>query len=495
LGGRGRIVLTASAATKYSFEQEGEELAIYTRYLVKGLRTGAADRDGDGWVSVNELHDYVVEQLQTAASGMSPQRYVVKGDGEKIRLAKAIVSDPEREYRKFVKRYCGTGDISLVGRRVLGRKRTELAGFGLTIERAEAIELEELEPYQQRRKNQDEYREMLQDILQLDPTQQAREFEQLIDLEALLKLSIGDLEGIRLEVLGSKTLPEAVPGRTTVVAVAGPLNPPILGDFETDLARKSPRIGGLGGGSAENLCEDLGGGVTIDMVAIPGGSFLMGAAEGEEGARDTEYPQHEVTIAPFLMGKFTVTQAQWKTVAKLKKINRDLKPDPSHFKGSDRPVERVSWDEAIEFCDRLSAKTGKRYGLPSEAQWEYACRAGTTTPFYFGETISTDVANYGGKLKETTVCGKFPPNSFGLYDIHGNVWEWCADPWHDSYKNAPIDGSIWKTEASNNSDRLLRGGSWRDNPKLCRSAFRGGYGFGNHSSGFGFRLLFSPQDS
>jgi formylglycine-generating enzyme required for sulfatase activity len=498
LGGKGRIVLTASAATKYSFEQEGEELAIYTRYLVKGLRTGAADRDGDGYVSVNELHDYVVEQLQTAASGMSPQRYVVKGDGEKIRLAKAIVSDPEREYRKFVKRYCGTGDISLVGRRVLGRKRTELAGFGLTIERAEAIELEELEPYQQRRKNQDEYREMLQDILQLDPTQQAREFDQLIDLEALLKLSIGDLEGIRLEVLGSKTLPEDMPGRTTVVAVAGPLNPPILGDFETDLARKSPRIWGLGGGSAENLSEDLSAGVTIEMIAIPGGSFLMGAAKDEEGASPDEFPQHKVTIAPFLMGKFTVTQAQWKAVAKLKKINCDLKPDPSEFKGNDRPVEQVSWDEAIEFCDRLSAKTGKRYGLPSEAQWEYACRAGTTTPFYFGETLSTDVANHSVSKGETTMVGTYSPNSFGLYDMHGNVWEWCADPWHESYINAPIDGSIWETEPSNDSYRLLRGGSWCDFPSGCRSSDRYRNVRNDRIHFVSFRLLlllFSPQDS
>jgi formylglycine-generating enzyme required for sulfatase activity len=254
------------------------------------------------------------------------------------------------------------------------------------------------------------------------------------------------------------------------------------------------------------------------MIAVPGGSFLMGAAKDEEGASPDEYPQHKVTIAPFLMGKFTVTQAQWKAVAKLKKINCELKPDPSKFKGSDRPVERVSWDEAIEFCDRLSAKTGKRYGLPSEAQWEYACRAGTTTPFYFGETISTDVANYRGTdweyegktypgfygtgsrgeyRQETTNVGDFPPNEFGLSDMHGNVWEWCADPWHDSYKNAPIDGSIWKTKPSNDSYRLLRGGSWYDFPSYCRSAFRSRNERDVRGSNIGFRLLLlpSPQDS
>ncbi len=336
------------------------------------------------------------------------------------------MSDPDREYRKLVKRYCQTGDISLVGRRVLERKRNDLVPFGLTPERAEAIELEELEPFQQRRQNQDEYRETLQAILQRDRSQQAHEFAQLIDLEDLLKLSTADLEAIRVEVLGRKTLPEVEP----VVQPATPKSNPT-----------APAL--------QNLQEDLGGGVFLDVVAIPGGSFLMGAAEGEEGASDDEYPQHKVTIAPFWMGKFTVTQAQWKAIAKLKKIKCDLKPDPANFKGADRPVEQVSWDEAIEFCDRLSAKTGKRYGLPSEAQWEYACRSGTTTPFHFGETISTDLANYRGTdweyngttylgfygkgsrgeyRQETTNVGKFSPNAFGLYDMHGNVWEWCADP-------------------------------------------------------------------
>jgi formylglycine-generating enzyme required for sulfatase activity len=486
LGGKGRIVLTASAATKYSFEQEGEELAIYTRYLVKGLKTGAADRDGKGFVTVDDLHDYVVEQLKTAASGMSPQRYVVKGDGEKIRLANAVVSDPDREYRKLVRKYCETGDISLVGRRVLERKRRDLASFGLTSERAVAIELEELEPYQQRRQNREEYRETLRAILQLDRTQQAHEFEQLVDLEDLLKLSIDDLKAIRIEVLGSETLPEVQP-------VAQPATPK---------PKPKPATAAL-----QDLREDLGGGIFLDMVAIPGGSFLMGAAQGEKGASDDEFPQHQVSIAPFCMGKFTVTQAQWKAIAKLKKVKCDLKPDPSNFKGADRPVEQVSWDEAIEFCDRLSAKTGKRYGLPSEAQWEYACRSGTTTPFHFGETISTDVANYDGNYaygegekgvnrKETIVVGSFSPNLFGLYDMHGNVWEWCADPWHDNYKDAPIDGSVWEKNPSNDSYRLLRGGSCYNLPSNCRSADRFRLDHDNREYFIGFRILlsFSPQD-
>src|SRR5579883_507449 len=145
---------------------------------------------------------------------------------------------------------------------------------------------------------------------------------------------------------------------------------------------------------AKYFREDLGKGIGLEMVAIPGGKFLMGAPEGEEVSCDNERPQHEVTVQPFLMGKYPVTQAQWKAVAALPKIDRDLKPDPSRFKGDNRPVESVSWYEAVEFCDRLSVHTNRQYHLPSEAEWEYACRAGTTTPYYFGETVTNELANY-----------------------------------------------------------------------------------------------------
>lgn len=181
------------------------------------------------------------------------------------------------------------------------------------------------------------------------------------------------------------------------------------------------------------------------MVYIPGGSFLMGAPETEEGSRsrDSERPQHRVEIAPFYMGRYPVTQAQYQAV---------MGENPSYFKGENNPVERVSWHKAKEFCQKLSEQTGKTYRLPSEAQWEYACRAGTTTPFYFGETISTDLANYDGNSRygngkkgvyriKTTPVRSFPPNAFGLYDMHGNVWEWCEDIWHKNYEGAPNDGS------------------------------------------------------
>ncbi|XWK87735.1 MAG: bifunctional serine/threonine-protein kinase/formylglycine-generating enzyme family protein [Phormidium sp.] len=248
---------------------------------------------------------------------------------------------------------------------------------------------------------------------------------------------------------------------------------------------------------AEFLVEDLGNGVTLEIVSIPGGTFMMGSPVNEGDA--DEKPQHQVNISPFYMGKYPITQAQWKTVAALPKIKIDLNSDPSNFKGANRPVENVNWHEAQEFCQRLSRKTGKTYRLPSEAEWEYACRAGTTTPFHFGETITTDLVNYNGNYtyasaptgtyrKQTTDVGSFPPNAFGLYDMHGNVWEWCADPWHENYNGAPSDGRVWES-GGNDQYPLLRGGSWCNVPWDCRSAYRGWNESGSGYGSYGFRVV------
>ncbi len=223
----------------------------------------------------------------------------------------------------------------------------------------------------------------------------------------------------------------------------------------------------------------LGDGISLEMVAIPGNTFMMGSPKGK--GHDSEKPQHEVTIQPFFMGKYPVTQAQWKAVAALSQINRKLDPNPSRFKGDKRPVERVSWYDAVEFCDRLSQHTGKSYRLPSEAEWEYACRAGTITGFHFGDTVTPELANYyDSEYRETTEVGSFGvANAFGLYDMHGNVWEWCLDDWHDNYEGAPIDGSVWVHKNDNLSQNqryaCMRGGSWYNYPGGCRSVSRNNY--------------------
>ncbi|MBD2613865.1 formylglycine-generating enzyme family protein [Nostoc punctiforme FACHB-252] len=246
--------------------------------------------------------------------------------------------------------------------------------------------------------------------------------------------------------------------------------------------------------TAQYYIEDLGNEIGLEMVLIPGGSFMMGSPEDELERRESESPQHLVSIKPFCMGKYPVTQEQWQAVAALKQVNRKLDPNPSHFKGANRPVEKVSWYDAVEFCDRLSSHTRRQYRLPSEAEWEYACRGHTTTPFHFGKTITTDLANYRGTdneeykwsgsygrgpkgiyREETTEVGSFEvANAFGLYDMHGNVWEWCADRWHKNYEGAPTDGSAWiEPDIENeNSYQLLRGGSWGINPESCRCAYR-----------------------
>jgi formylglycine-generating enzyme required for sulfatase activity len=247
---------------------------------------------------------------------------------------------------------------------------------------------------------------------------------------------------------------------------------------------------------AEYFVESLGNGVALDMVYVPGGRFLMGSPDGE-GYAD-ERPQHAVTVAAFHMGKYPVTQAQWRAVAALPQVNRSLDADPSQFKGKNRPVERVSWYDAVEFCDRLSAKTGKTYRLPSEAEWEYACRAGTTTPFYFGATLTTDLANYDGNCtfaseekgkyrQQTTDVDTFPPNAFGLYDLHGNALEWCADNWLENYNGASSYGSTWLD--GDDSIELLRGGLWSDSPRFCRCASRLNYNPDSRDDNFGFRVI------
>ncbi|MFN6156240.1 MAG: SUMF1/EgtB/PvdO family nonheme iron enzyme [Dolichospermum sp.] len=247
---------------------------------------------------------------------------------------------------------------------------------------------------------------------------------------------------------------------------------------------------------ARYFIEDLDNSVKLEMAAIPGGTFMMGLPENEERKSYDESPQHQVTVPSFFMGKYPVTQAQYQAI---------MGTNPSYFNGSNRhrPVESVIWNDAVAFCEKLSQRTGKNYRLPSEAEWEYACRAGTTTPFHFGETITTDLANYNGNYthcggikgiyrEETTEVGSFGvANNFGLYDMHGNVWEWCQDRWHYSYKGAPTDGSVWLDTEKNTIRGLLRGGSWDNDPGYCRSACRSLNDLGLNDTYIGFRVVCS----
>lgn len=238
--------------------------------------------------------------------------------------------------------------------------------------------------------------------------------------------------------------------------------------FQTVIVNECGRVENYLSKQAWIYVEDLGHGVILEMVYIVGGTFLMGAAAEEIDSTDSERPQHSITLPSFYIGKYPITQAQWQAV---------MGDNPSHFRGANRPVEQVSWYDSVIFCEKLSELTRHDYHLPYENQWEYACRAGTTTPFCYGKTITSELANYDGTRiyakgargqyrGETTPVGSFPPNAWGLYDVHGNVWEWCRDIWRQDYA-----GGI---EETNRGKCVFRGGSWSGYPRWVRSAYRYG---------------------
>jgi formylglycine-generating enzyme required for sulfatase activity len=252
-----------------------------------------------------------------------------------------------------------------------------------------------------------------------------------------------------------------------------------------------PRPKTVGAQASENVITNS---IGMKLTLIPEGKFLMGSPAAEE-ERDPEELQHEVAITrPFYMGVYEVTQGQYGVL--MDKKDKKTLANPSFFKaGPDHPVEQVRWIQAVEFCKRLSElpeekKAGRVYRLPTEAEWEYACRAGTTTVFHFGKALSSKQANfngifpYGGAAKGTNLqkpekVGSYPPNAWGLYDMHGNVSEWCAD-WYDPdyYKNSPKENptgppkGVLSTGFADDYFRVVRGGCWLDEARACRAAYR-----------------------
>ena len=555
LGGKGRAILTSSTSTQYSFEQEGSELSIYTRYLVEGVNTGVADKDGDGWISIDELHEYAKCKVQETSPAMTPEFYPVK-EGHKILLAKSPKDDPKLVYRQEVESRAqeSQGAFSIFALRILEGKRKEL---NISPEEANAIKEEVLQPYREYERKRYEYEQALieavkkhypfsetlqgeikeyqqylglrdediaaieqrvfapkqteyerqQEEERLKQEQERAEYQEQLrqqEEEAQQRLKYqtqqAELQRQREAKFPSiiQTQPFEFDTATLTIKTITEKRPRLFGFLENTLRSTSCDINRSRGG-AESFQEDLGNGVFLEMVKIPGGSFLMGSPESELERLKHESPQHKVNIQPFFMGKFLITQEQYQAI---------MGENPSKFKGKKKPVECVSWYNAVEFGDRISKMTGRTYRLPSEAEWEYACRAGTTTPFHFGDSITTELVNYDGNYtygstpkgeyrKQTTDVGNFPANAFGLYDMHGNVWEWCQDSWHKNYQGAPNDGTAWVIDDNEYNFRLLRGGSWDYNPSNCRCTSRLWFGRVFRSdSDVGFRVVFvSPRAS
>ena len=236
-------------------------------------------------------------------------------------------------------------------------------------------------------------------------------------------------------------------------------------------------VGVYGVGGTFRDCE-----MCPEMVVLPAGEFTMGSAKEERGGHSDERPQRQVIISkPFAVSKYEITVGQFAEFVRKTKHDHE-----SCGEVNNHPVACISWDDASAYIDWLSTTTRHEYRLLTEAEWEYAARAGTTTAYHTGEVILVNQAQYS--VSGATAVGGFPANAFGLYDMHGNVWEWVEDCWHDDYTNAPTDGSAWLSGCKNVNLRILRGGSWDSVRGGLRSAFRSTDYASDGDYNFGFRI-------
>ncbi len=559
LGGKGWCVLTSSTSSRYALEQQGQSLSVYTRYLVEGLKTGGAAPDGQDYISVQNLHEYVSKQVRVAAPAMEPTIFNGQ-EGYNIVVA-SVQLDSEQRYRKQVQQKVRNGEIGPAGHAVLKQWQQRLS---LSDRQATAVEDEILQPYRERQKHLALYTQALEAEKNITYPLNEVAVQDLKDLQRLLNLRDEDVRSVEQRILGqsagsaaysspmspdlSPDLPsERSPDRTDrglqvlsrqeqdakgdtkkdtekswpMLSAPGPakrtqnaiaqqwvrairVTPKALQPLQYEAIHfKTERVNAQGRtikrlrGEATVFIEKLIEGITLKMVRIPSGKFTMGAAAGEKEASESEYPPKDVRLPEFWMGQYAVTQAQWKAIMGPKVINSKASSHAPHrIKKPLQPIDNIFWTDAVEFCQRLSQLTGRDYRLPSSAQWEYACRAETTTPFHFGDTLTPDLANYNGNYtygdgpkgkyrEQSTEVGCFPPNGFGLYDMHGNVWEWCLDGWQNFEPNSPARDNIQRLSGKKKS---LRGGSWFYLPTNCRSAYHLSYPFHSRTDDIGFRV-------
>ncbi|WP_434685206.1 caspase, EACC1-associated type [Pseudanabaena minima] len=590
----GSVVLTSSTSTQKSYEDKEGELSLYTNYIVQGIESGAAESDGDGMISADELHEYAKRHVQSAKPAMKPEIYGIR-QGIKICLAKARV-DAKLEYRRLVERYAENGEISFVGQDILEVQRER---WGLSDGVAIAIENEVLEPVRQRFKNLERYHRTLEKAVKYQFPLSKNVSDELKDLQEVLGLrdedvtpilervitpyatnkaqrqsvikglvavsklkaaqeikkqsesnikkksvvqieqpkkelsdpseflfrlsrrefitTIAGLSGISVVAFaatrGKPSTPETAITQSPSASTSPIASPTIIKESPTTLPTSTtsqtsspssidtpksstpspspidtPKLSSPS--QPQDFTVDLGKNVNLDMVYIPGGKFTMGSPPEEKGNEDERPQIKDVNVSAFYMGKYEVTQAQWQAI---------METNPSSFKNNPQnPVETVTWDDAQEFCKKISQKTGQEFRLPSEAEWEYACRAGTTTAYSFGDSDSLlgkyAVYERNSSSKPNPVGQNREPNPWGLYDMHGNVWEWCQDRYEKYGGESDLIRRTGKpvTTTNNNKFRLrvLRGGSWSNSARDCRSASR--FSHDAHLSWFnpiGFRVV------
>ncbi|MDJ0636340.1 MAG: SUMF1/EgtB/PvdO family nonheme iron enzyme [Xenococcaceae cyanobacterium MO_188.B29] len=530
----GIAIVTSAEATQLSQEgkQWGGGHGVFTHFILEGMR-GKADENNDGIVTAGELFEYVRENVKRATNSKQIPFIDANRFDRSLPVAiteiKTVIPEPDNNLEdKNLSVESGNSstesfpDVEATFRQAVTEaidenhkinliedyKLTKLAKtLGISESKAKKIRDDEISRNIQLEQTAIEKAELAKQK-QLEKLKQVKEdyitvltkfIEQGYypfneEIETQLKEFQSELELSATEVaeISQTILEQAEFDYKFKVSIK-------KFSFEVVIVNSRGEVNNRTTKEVRYLIEDLGNGVELEMVAIPGGEFLMGTEEAEierlikkfkwEGFR-SEQPQHLIKIQPFFMGKYPVTQEQWQAI---------MGNNPAPFRENPlHPVANISWDDAKEFCHQLSQQTGTEYRLPSEAEWEYAARAGTKTPFYFGATVTGKLANYNTSKQyeaeateksqeKITKVGIFPPNNFGLYDMHGNVWEWCEDDWHKDYNGAPIDGSAWLSSESRG--KVVRGGSYFYDPDICRSAYRSRDRYVFDLGSIGFRVV------
>ncbi|HEU0174148.1 MAG TPA: SUMF1/EgtB/PvdO family nonheme iron enzyme [Blastocatellia bacterium] len=516
---RGIYILTASTATQSAREKEGDDYSLFTKHILQGVSQGEADHDDDGLISLDDLFEYVKTRVPKEAP-QYPTKWEFGVQGNSLFIARAARTYSADRLRAFKQKIKDDEDyllpevfeqayrlirenqpkrdkdfFALLEELCDGRARHgEFNSRWLRLTPALTPEQEKKAPPRQEKDPQtpmrsgvdgddiderlvrwiiDEFKkdqglDLSKDKLAMQRLKEAAE-KARIELSSMMETEI-NLPFITADQSGPKHLVMKVPRakfeRKELQEAKSPAPVVVTPPQRKKTAPPKP---------VKSFTDDLNG-VPLEMIFVPGGSFKMGSPE--KIGRDNERPQHNVKVPSYYIAKCQITQAQWEAVTG---------KNPSSFKGdSALPVEQVSQNEAKEFCDKISQMTGKAYRLPSEAEWEYACRAGTTGDYAGHLDAMAWYSNNAGFM--THPVGQKLPNAFGLYDMHGNVLEWCEDIWRDNYNGAPTDGSALFI-GGDRSHRVARGGSFKGYGGVCRSAYRDFYSPIARMSLIGFRVV------